>query len=100
MFGPMFLGFTLSHLQCSGQSNMEAMVDVTFARNESYAAADAGNYSDVRMFQIPWRPMANATYILPRSSSAHRPTQIHWEAPSSTTLPAFSAECWYACSMV
>jgi hypothetical protein len=63
-------------LQCSGQSNMEAMVDVTFARNESYAAVDAGNYSNIRMFQVAWRPMKNATYILPQSSTANRPKQV------------------------
>ena len=71
------------------------MVDVTFGRNASYAAADTGDYARLRLYQIPWRPMKNATYILPRVPAAGRPEMIAWEQPTSTSLPGFSAVCWY-----
>ena len=80
---------------CSGQSNMEAMVEVTFARNQTYASADAGDYSRVRLWQTPWRPMKQPTYILPPLGHGGRPQTVNWASPSNVSLPAFSAVCWY-----
>lgn len=74
---------------------MEAMVDATFGRNESYAEADAGKYSQIRLWQTPWRPRTNATYILPPMGQGGRPQTINWLSPSNTSLQDFSAVCWY-----
>ena len=61
---------------CSGQSNMEAMVDVTLARNASYSAADAGAYPNIRLWQTPWRPRKTPTYVLPPLGAGGRPEAI------------------------
>ena len=54
---------------------VEAMVDVTFSRNASYASADAGDYSNVRLWQTPWRPMKKPTFILPQLGTGGRPVR-------------------------
>ena len=74
---------------------MEAMVDVTFGQNASYAAADAGEYDHIRLWQTPWRPMKQPTYILPPLGQGGRPETIDWATPSNASLPGFSAVCWY-----
>ena len=77
---------------CTGQSNMEDPVSQTFSRNDSFAAADAGDYAHIKLFQTRWRPRQNETWILPADG---RSTAIAWEPASRHSLPAFSAVCWY-----
>jgi hypothetical protein len=77
--------------RCS-QSNMEDPVSQTFSRNESFAAADTGDYSHIKLFQTRWRPRTNETWVLPADGSS---TEIGWEAVTRQSLPRFSAVCWY-----
>ena len=93
---------------CSGQSNMEDPVSQSFARNGSFAAADAGVYDRLSLFQTWWRPRVNATYILPAGGpGSSMPRQSKWHspcgkncssapgAPLKGSLSSFSAACWY-----
>jgi hypothetical protein len=77
---------------------MEVTMHNTFSRNDSYADADAGKYPNVRLFQTWWRANKRPEYILPRFKPADVQSQaraVNWTSPSSTTLPYFSAACWY-----
>lgn len=83
---------------CSGQSNMEVTLRNTFSRNESYAEADAGKYNNIRLFQTWWRANKQPEYILPHFKPSNVQSQaaaVNWTAPTSKTLPTFSAACWY-----
>ena len=51
------------------------MVDVTFTRNASYASADDRDYTNVRLWQTPWRPMKKPTFILPPLGTGGRPVR-------------------------
>lgn len=83
---------------CSGQSNMEVTLRNTFSRNESYTEADAGKYNNIRLFQTWWRANKQPEYILPHFKPSNVQSQaaaVNWTAPTSKTLPTFSAACWY-----
>ena len=52
---------------CSGQSNVQLSMSFTFALNASVAAIKAGNYSNLRYYQIEYAPWAAAPmWVLPQ----------------------------------
>ena len=93
---------------CSGQSNMEDPLLTTLGRNDSYAAAAAGAYDHVRLFQLGWRMDRRApTWVLPQEPddgqgypqqawALPRGCDDHRPGPGPTcSLQRFSAMCWY-----
>ena len=71
---------------------MEDPVSQSFSRNASFAAAAAGDYSHIRLFQTRWRPRTNQTWILPQDGSS---TAFAWQTPDGRGIGGFSAACWY-----
>ena len=52
---------------CSGQSNVQLSMSFTFALNASVAALKAGNYSNIKYYQIEYAPWdADPMWVLPR----------------------------------
>lgn len=75
---------------CTGQSNMQ--VNVGFAFNASAELAAANSYTEViRLFQVTASALSTDAPLddLPLVS-------IPWLGASNTSLPSFSATCWYS----
>jgi sialate O-acetylesterase len=74
---------------CSGQSNMQ--VNVAFAFNSSQELQLANDYSIISVFQ-------SAASVASKSGPLDQlvTVQIPWSPASNTSLPTFSATCWYS----
>ena len=76
---------------CLGQSNMQVDVNFVFNASAELAAANSLGYV-ARIFQVPSASTAND---FPLDDFAV-PPQIPWSAASNTSLPSFSATCWFS----
>ena len=80
---------------CIGQSNMQ--VNVAFAFNASAELISSNAYSGiVKIFQVAASSTANDGPL----DDFALPPQIPWSPASSTTLPSFSATCWFSAKSV
>jgi sialate O-acetylesterase len=69
----------------SGQSNMAMSVDRTFAKEETAAAAEKGEYKGVRLFKVP----------VEGSDARMSSVEAEWQTPSAATVARFSATAFF-----
>jgi sialate O-acetylesterase len=74
---------------CTGQSNMQVNVGFAFNSSEELAAANAYTNA-ISIFQVP------ATSMSVDAPLDDFPVTALWQGASNTTLPEFSATCWFS----
>lgn len=81
---------------CSGQSNCWLPLEYTTTRNRSFAAADAGNYSNIRFYNHDTVAALDGEvpYVIAQETNPASTTNV-WRQANSTWMNSFSAMCWY-----